>query len=189
MWQVRYMGMRVLVLAIPLACASSCKSTVDESAGGHDAARAVPNPEAMLGPRSAEEGARAFVASVVKSYLDGRREVSFPVAERIVTLDNGSALSRTEFQEAWPEFCQIAFSRSVTVEEYFQGVDLKVVPLRAIGPLGKRFMRAYEAQKGDLFVDGSRVKEGVDDFVGYKKGFILVIRKVKRVWTLMAIGG
>jgi hypothetical protein len=189
MWEARHVSTRVLILAIPLACAFSCRHAIDNGLGGRDPARAVPRLEATVARRTTEEGARAFVASVVTSYLDGRREVSFPAAERIVTLDNGSALSRAELQEAWPRLCQIAFSRSVTVEEYFHGVDLKVVPFGTVSPLGRRFMEAYEAQKGDLFVDGSRVKEDVADFIGYRKGFIFVIRKVKGVWTLMAIGG
>lgn len=145
----------------------------------------------IVRPRPAtEDDARAFVAKVVHSYIDGKGEASFPIADEIVALDNGTVLSRQELQEAWPRFCKVAFKRKVTQEEYFQGVNLKVLSPGEAGVFKHEYLAGvYQSQEGDLFVDGSEVKEGVEDFIAYEKGFIFIIREVNGNWTLVAIGG
>ena len=139
---------------------------------------------------TAEREAKGFVAKVVHSYIGGTGEVSFPIADDIIALDNGTVLSKLEFQKAWPKFCQVAFNRKMTQEDYFEGVNLKVLSPGEAGLLEHEYLAGvYHPEEGDLLVDGSQVKEGVDDFIGYEKGFIFMIRKVKGSWTLVAIGG
>jgi hypothetical protein len=53
----------------------------------------------------------------------------------------------------------------------------------------RRLLESYTYQEGDLLCDVSRVKEGVENFIGYDKAFLYLIRKVDGVWTLIGIGG
>ena len=53
----------------------------------------------------------------------------------------------------------------------------------------KRVLEVYRYQDGDLYCDASHVKDGVENFVGYEKAFIYVIRKVGDKFVLIGIGG
>jgi len=138
----------------------------------------------------AEKDAKVFVSKIVRSYIDEKGEVSFPVADKIIAIDNGTILNKQEFQKAWPKFCKMAFTRKVTEEEYFESVNLKVLNPKEAGLLEREALaKVYKYKEGDLFIAGSEVKEGVKSFIEYEKGFIFIIRKVNGCWTLVAIGG
>jgi hypothetical protein len=53
----------------------------------------------------------------------------------------------------------------------------------------KRVLQVYKPEEGDLYCDASHVKSGVDNFIGYDKAFIFIIRKIQGKWTLIGIGG
>ena len=99
-------------------------------------------------------------------------------------------MSKEEFKEAWPRFREVAFKRNVTQGEYLEGVDLKAFSPEESGILeNERLAKVYTPQPGDVLVDGGRMKEGVENFIGYGKAFVFIVRKVNGLWTLVAIGG
>ena len=147
---------------------------------------------AVCGTYAAEQSdVKQFIGTVIQSYLDGKQEPSFKVADRVFAIDNGEVLSKGDFEKAWPEFCKIAFKRKISLEDYFEGANLEIVPASEKGTItrNKRLRKVYSYREGDLFVDGSAVKAGVDDFIRYKKAFVFVIRKMDGRWTLIGIGG
>jgi hypothetical protein len=135
--------------------------------------------------------AEGFVRQIVQSLLDGGGTVTFPVADRIVAIDNGEALSRENFREAWPQFARGATKKKVTLEQFFRDVDLRIdSPLNNKCLMSnKRVLNVYRYQDGDLYCDASHVKEGIENFIGYNKAFIYIIRKAGGKWTLVGIGG
>ena len=125
-------------------------------------------------------GEKAFVRSVVQSLIAGGQTTAFAVAEQVVAIDNGEVLSKEDFRRAWPEFAEAAFKRRISVDDFFAGVVLKIQPVadnkRLMG--NKRLLKAYKHEQGDIYCDASHVKEGADDFIGYDKAFIYIIRHV-----------
>lgn len=136
-------------------------------------------------------GPDTFVRQAVQSLVDGGSAVPFPVADTVVALDNGEVLSGADFQKAWPQFAKEAFKKNVTVDQFFRDADLKIgSPLEKKRLMGnKRLMEAYTYQDGDLFIDASHVKAGVENVIGYDKAFIYLIRQIGGQWTLIGVGG
>ena len=137
------------------------------------------------------KGPREFVRQYVACLMPEAQGATFFVAEQLFAMDNGEPVSKKGLLEAWPEFQKAAFKKRVSLDEFFRGVDL-----RFSSPLdnkrlmsNKRVMKAYTYQKGDLYCDASRVKQGVESSIQYEKAFIFLIRKIDKKWTLIAIGG
>jgi hypothetical protein len=135
--------------------------------------------------------ASGFIRQVVQSLLEAGGEVTFPVADKVVAIDNGEMVSRAEFKEAWPQFAKAATTRKVSLDQFFRDVEVRIdSPLNNKRLMSnRRLLESYTYQEGDLLCDVSRVKEGVENFIGYDKAFLYLIRKVDGVWTLIGIGG
>ena len=163
--------MKTGITALAVFCLSMCLARAAESKGTDEA----------LG----------FVRQVVKSLIDGDGLVTFAVADEILAIDNGEVISKADFETVWPQLAKHATKKKVTLEQFFRDVDL-----RMDSPLNnkrltsnERVMESYKYQEGDLYCDASHVKDGVDNFIGYDKAFIYIIRKVEGKWTLVGIGG
>jgi len=144
-----------------------------------------------LADESGPTGEKEFVRSVIQSLITNNEAITFEVADRVVAIDNGEVLSREELKKAWPELAKRAFKKSVSIDDFFAAVDLHVRPVadekRVMS--NKKLLDAYKPQPGDMYCDASHVKEGVDNFIGYDKAFIFIIRKVAGKWVLIGIGG
>jgi hypothetical protein len=136
-------------------------------------------------------GAQTFLRQVVQSLIDGEGKVTFPVADKVFATDNGEVLSKTDFQNVWPQLAKEATKKNVSSDQFFRDVDLRIdSPLNNKRLMSnKRMLESYKHQDGDLYCDASHVKEGVGNFIAYDKAFIYVIRKVEGKWTLIGIGG
>jgi len=136
-------------------------------------------------------GAQTFLRQVVQSLIDGEGKVTFPVAVKVFAIDNGEVLSKTDFQNVWPQLAKEATKKNVSSDQFFRDVDLRIdSPLNNKRLMSnKRVLESYKHQDGDLYCDASHVKEGVDNFIAYDKAFIYVIRRVEGKWTLIGIGG
>ena len=137
--------------------------------------------------RSAER----FIRQVVQSLLDDGNKITFEVADKVFAADNGEVLSKENLKNAWPEFAKQALKKKVSVDQFFRDVELRVVsPLENKRLMSnKRVLEVYRYQDGDLYCDASHVKDGVENFLGYEKAFIYVIRKVGDKFVLIGIGG
>lgn len=136
---------------------------------------------------SAEE----FVRRVVQTFLDGQNKVTFNVADKVFAIDNGEVLTKAELQNAWPQFAGKAFKKKVSLDQFFRDAELRLSSPRDNKRLmsNKRVLEIYNYLEGDIYCDASQVKEGVENFIGYDKAFIYIIRKVEGQWTLIGIGG
>lgn len=136
-------------------------------------------------------GAEAFVRQVVQSLLAGGEKVTFQVAEKVFAMDNGEVLSREDVEKGWPELAKRALKKTVTVDEFFRDVQCQVGSPADNKRLmsNKRLLDVYKYQDGDLHVDLSHAKEGMEAVIGYDKAFIYIIRNVQGKWTLIGIGG
>ena len=136
-------------------------------------------------------GEKEFVRSVIQSLITNGETISFEVAEQVVAIDNGEVLSKEDFKKAWPKFAKVAFKKKVSLDDFFAGVDLKIQPVADNRRLmsNKRLLTVYKHQQGDMYCDASHVKEGVENFIGYDKAFLYIIRKVADKWVLIGIGG
>ena len=136
-------------------------------------------------------GAQTFLRQVVQSLIDGEGKVTFPVTDKVFAIDNGEVLSKTDFQNVWPQLAKEATKKNVSSDQFFRDVDLRIdSPLNNKRLMSnKRVLESYKHQDGDLYCDASHVKEGVDNFIAYDKAFIYVIRRVEGKWTLIGIGG
>jgi hypothetical protein len=74
--------------------------------------------------REAEVG--GFIRQVVQSLLEGGGEVTFPVADKVVAIDNGEMVSRAEFKEAWPQFAKAATTKKVSLDQFFRAVEVRI---------------------------------------------------------------
>ena len=146
--------------------------------------------EAAEKPDSSAE-VKPFLRSIVKSLLDKTQAPDFAMADNVIAIDNGEQMTKEQLKSAWPDFRKMAFKKKVTLDEFFEQVQLQVSPAKDNKSLSanKRLMEVYKPQDGDLYCDLSKVKDGVDSFIGYKKAFIYILRKVDGKWTLIAIGG
>lgn len=136
-------------------------------------------------------GAEPFVRQVVQSLIEEPHAIRFEMADKLFTLDNGEVLSKEDLKRGWPEFAEKAITRTVTLDEFFRDVRVRVYSPRDNQRLmsNKRVLDAYRYQEGDLYCDASQVKDGVANFIGYEKAFVFVIRKIDGKWTLLGIGG
>ena len=133
----------------------------------------------------------AFARTVIESLLSEKPAVTFPVAERVFTLDNGETLTRQQVLEVWPQLGRTALKKRVDANTFFRDVVLQIwSPLDNKRLMAnKRVLAAYQPQQGDLYCDASRMKAGTEDIIGYAKALVFVIRKLDGRWTLIGIGG
>ena len=136
-------------------------------------------------------GAEEFIREVVKSLIEGGNTLTVEVADEVFTIDNGEVLSREDLKRAWPDLAKRALKKKVTVDEFFRDVTLQVSYPGDNKRLmsDKRVLDVYTPQPGDLYCDASRIKDGMENPIGYEKAFVYIIRKVEGRWTLIGIGG
>lgn len=132
-----------------------------------------------------------LVHRIVQSLLDGKGQVTFPVADQVFAIDNGERLSRADLQNAWLQIARQATNTPVTSAQFFLDMDLRLdSPLNHKRLMGnKRLLESYTPQDGDLYCDASGVKDGSVSVIAYPKAFIYIIRKIEGIWTLIGIGG
>jgi len=136
-------------------------------------------------------GADTFIRQVVQSLVDDQHIIAFEVADKVFAIDNGEVLSKADLAKAWPSIGKQAFKTKVSVGQFFRDVTVQVYsPLENKRLMSnKRVLQVYKPEPNDLYCDASHVKNGVDNFIGYDKAFIFIIRKVQGKWTLVGMGG
>lgn len=136
-------------------------------------------------------GADTFIRQVVQSLVDDQHVIAFEIADKVFAIDNGEVLSKAELAKAWTDIGKRAFKTKISVEQFFRDVTVQVYsPLENKRLMSnKRVLQVYKPEANDLYCDASRVKNGVDNFIGYDKAFIFIIRKIQGKWTLVGVGG
>ena len=145
----------------------------------------------FAGDATQTQEAMVFVRHVVESLLDAEKPIRFAIADKVFAMDNGETVSRDDLQKAWPDFAHMAFKKRVSAEQFFRDVEVQFSSPRDNKRLmsNARLLGVYTPQDGDLYCDASHVKEGVENFIGYEKAFIYIIRKTEGQWVLIGIGG
>lgn len=144
-----------------------------------------------LADEKSPAGEKEFIRIVVQSLIASPAAITFAVADPVIAIDNGEQISRDDLRKAWPDFGKRAFKKQISIDDFFAGVNLQMQPVTDNKRImsNKRLLGVYTPQPGDLYCDASHVKDGVENFIGYDKAFIYIIRKVDAQWFLIGIGG
>ena len=137
------------------------------------------------------ESAKKFVSTIIKSLADGGKKVAFPLADKIIAIDNGEVIASEQFKKAWPEFAKMAFKKDTPKASVVSKLHIDIIPAKGNKILleNRKLMKIYKPQEGDFYCNASKANDSSQGYVNYRKAFIYIIRKTKGGWQLLAIGG
>ena len=100
------------------------------------------------------DSADGFLRQVVRSLLDDENKITFEIANKVFTIDNGEILSKEDLTKAWPDIAKRALKKKVSVDQFFRDVEFRVTsPLENKRLMSnKRVLESYKHQDGDIYL-------------------------------------